>query len=117
MRKSIRTKLLSVVLLLSLFSVLANVTNLNSIKTVYQTAYDSLDSQDSSTIEAAKEELVQIYEYSVMSNYTGIGLMLLLTIVAITIATKSIITPTKKSTKQLEGILQDFGSNQGDLSK
>lgn len=117
MRKSIRTKLLSVVLLLSFFSIVANVTNLNSIKTVYQTAYDSLDSNDSTMIVAAKEELAEIYEYSVLSNYIGIGIMFLLTIVAIVIATKSIIGPTKKSTKQLEGILQDFEINQGDLTK
>lgn len=117
MRKSIRTKLLSVVLLLSLFSIVANVTNLKSIKEVYDVSYTLIDSDDPEVIAAARDDLTETYQYSVQSNYIGIGFMVFLTLVAIVISTKTIILPTKKSTKQLEEILSDFDAGQGDLTK
>lgn len=116
MRKSIRTKLVSVVLVLSLFSILANITNLSSIKQIYEAAY-TVDSSAPEVIETARQELTGIYESSIQSNYIGIGVMILLTIVVIVITRKSIIGPTKRSTKQLEDILNDFNSGQGNLTK
>ncbi|HCL00878.1 MAG TPA: hypothetical protein DHW61_00385 [Lachnoclostridium phytofermentans] len=116
MRKSIRTKLVTVVLVLSLFSILANITNLNSLKQIYEAA-DTVDSSDPEVIETARLELTGIYESSIQSNYIGIGVMILLTIVVIAITRKSIIGPTKRSTKQLDDILNDFNSGQGDLTK
>lgn len=116
MRKSIRTKLVSVVLLLSLFSIVANITNLSSIKKIHDAAY-TVDSSNPEAMEIAKLELRGIYDSSLKANYIGIGFMVFLTIVVIVIARKTIITPTKRSTKQLEEILSDFNSGQGDLTK
>ncbi len=116
MRKSIRTKLISVVVLLSFFSILANVTNLNSLNEVYKEAYTSMDNDDSEVV-AQREELTKTYKFSVQSNYIGIGFMVILTFVVIGIIQKIIIAPTKKSTEQLEEILNDFNSGKGDLTK
>jgi methyl-accepting chemotaxis protein len=116
MRKSIRTKLVSVVLLLSVFSIVVSITNLSSIKKIYNAAY-TVDSSNQEAMEAARLELKGIHESSLQANYIGIGFMILLTIVVIVITRKTIITPTKRSTKQLEEILNDFNSGQGDLTK
>ena len=75
MRKSIAIKILSLVVILAAFGVVANLTNFGYLTRFYQVASEKLGSTDVESVENARQTLDQIYAETKQSNIIGIVFM------------------------------------------
>ncbi|WP_066714332.1 methyl-accepting chemotaxis protein [Clostridium sp. Marseille-P299] len=117
MRKSIAIKILSLVIILTGFGVLANITNYANLGRFYQVASEQLGSTDAQSVETARQSLDEIYANIKLTNINGIVIMLFIGIVSIVITLVTVISPTKKATKDLHNILDGIEQEHGDLTK
>lgn len=116
MFKSIKTKVLIGIFCIILLSVVANLTNLQLITSLYDEA-QTIVQDTSGDISGNLQALEKTYEYSKTQNIRGIILLLVIAVIVIIIIMRSVLAPTKRAANQLEVILNEMKQNKADLSK
>lgn len=113
MKRGIRFKILISIIILTAFSIWANITNMTYINKIYSTAKD-ISIQNGLSTEAFNG-IQKTVNTTKLSNLNGIAVMIILCIVVVIYISRSVILPTKRASKKLNEILKDMDNNQADL--
>lgn len=117
MKRSIATKILVVVAVLTIFSLLANLTNYLYLNQVFEISLNGLGNPSLDSISKTKQEINELALRVKSANLYGAIFMLLLGLMAGIITFVSVISPTRKATKELNKIIDEINQEKGDLDK
>ncbi len=107
MKKSLKVKMLFSILILTVFSMVANLTNLSSTTKLHKSIRENVDI---TTID-------EMYEKTIFNNYVGIVIQILITVLIMFIINKTIIKPAKLAKQHLDNLQNDIALQRADLSK
>lgn len=117
MLRSIKAKLYFCILFLSFFSILANLQNLNYLSELYTVSTSQIDQTQGLETQASIDVINQTFSTAKTSNYFGIFVLSITTILCFFLIRQSIVKPMKQATDELNLILKGLRENQGDLRK
>lgn len=95
------------ILILTVFSMVANLTNLSSTTKLHKSIRENVDI---TTID-------EMYEKTIFNNYVGIVIQILITVLIMFIINKTIIKPAKLAKQHLDNLQNDIALQRADLSK
>ncbi len=110
MKKSLKMKMLFSILILTTFSIFANLSNLFNITDLYDSIKENVVNQDTTAID-------QIHQRTLVNNIGGIIIQILITVLIMFIINKTIIKPAKLAKQHLDELQNDIALQRADLSK
>lgn len=113
MKKGIRYKILISMFVLTAFSILASITNLGYIHDMHADAEQAFVEYGLSS--DAIGQIQDTYDEAMFSNRIGITTMIIISIIAVLLISRSVISPTKRASKKLNEILNNMENNQANL--
>lgn len=117
MRKSIAIKILLIVWVLTFFAIAANVTNYVNSNKMFDVAIKGLSDTSIENVSETIQELDTVFKLVERSNKIGGIFMVFLGLTASIITFVTVISPTRKATKELNKILDDINQEKGDLNQ
>lgn len=117
MRKSIAIKILLIVWVLTFFAIAANVTNYVNSNKMFDVAVNGISDTSIENVSETIQELDTVFKLVERSNKIGGIFMVFLGLTASIITFATVISPTRKATKELNKILDDINQEKGDLNQ
>lgn len=117
MRKSIAIKILLIVWVLTFFAIAANVTNYVNSNKMFDVAVNGISDTSIENVSETIQELDTVFNLVERSNKIGGIFMVFLGLTASIITFATVISPTRKATKELNKILVDINQEKGDLNQ
>lgn len=117
MRKSIAIKILLIVWVLTFFAIAANVTNYVNSNKMFDVAVNGISDTSIENVSETIQELDTVFKLVERSNKIGGIFMVFLGSTASIITFATVISPTRKATKELNKILDDINQEKGDLNQ
>lgn len=117
MRKSIAIKILLIVWVLTFFAIAANVTNYVNSNKMFDVAVNGISDTSIENVSETIQELDTVFNLVERSNKIGGIFMVFLGLTASIITFATVISPTRKATKELNKILDDINQEKGDLNQ
>lgn len=117
MRKSIAIKILLIVWVLTFFAIAANVTNYVNSNKIFDVAVNGISDTSIENVSETIQELDTVFKLVERSNKIGGIFMVFLGLTASIITFATVISPTRKATKELNKILDDINQEKGDLNQ
>lgn len=117
MRKSIAIKILLIVWVLTFFAIAANVTNYVNSNKMFDVAVNGISDTSIENVSETIQELDTVFKLVERSNKIGGIFMVFLGLAASIITFATVISPTRKATKELNKILDDINQEKGDLNQ